>query len=202
MNPLANRGLTRGSTVNQMTNEFNNNLINAEQNAMATEDQRVANIMNQLATYWQIPYNMMTGLQGNAQGLVGQQMQAQSASQQAQSGLLGGLAGGVGSIAGGALGNEELMKSILNAGATAGTVAVAASDRRLKENIELLQAIDGYNIYKFDYIKGAKNQVGVMAQEMLEKQLDCVGIGKDGYYFVDYAKLPEKIQRVIFKFDK
>lgn len=68
------------------------------------------------------------------------------------------------------------------------------SDARLKENVELLDTVDGYPIYAFDYIKGAKNQVGVIAQDMLERQPDCVGIGDDGYYFVDYAKLPKNVR--------
>ncbi len=168
INPLAQRGLTRGSSINQMGNEFGKNLINAEQAAMTQEDARVSNILSNLFNYYQIPYSIMTGLQGSAQGLLGQRLQADSAAKQAQAQLYAGIAQGIGSLAG--------------------------SDKRLKENIELLQTVDGYNIYKFDYIKGAKNQVGVIAQEMLEKQPDCVGIGDDGYYFVDYAKLPIKVQ--------
>lgn len=172
INPLAQRGLTRGSSINQMGNEFGKNLINAEQAAMTQEDARVSNILSNLFNYYQIPYNIMTGLQSSAQGLVNSQMQIDAQNRQARAQMYNNIAQGVGT----------------------GAALVAMSDKRLKENIELLQTVDGYNIYKFDYIKGAKNQVGVIAQEMLEKQPDCVGIGDDGYYFVDYAKLPIKVQ--------
>lgn len=77
----------------------------------------------------------------------------------------------------------------------AGQVAMAAalmSDIRVKENIEKLDTIDGINIYKFDYINGAKNQVGVIAQEMQEKCPECVIEGD--ILRVDYSKLPEKVQ--------
>lgn len=104
MNPLAQRGLTRGSSINQMGNEFGKNLINAEQAAMTQEDSRVANILSNLFNYYQIPYNMMTGLQGNAQGLVNTQAQLDAANRQAQGGMFSGLAQGVGTLAGGALG--------------------------------------------------------------------------------------------------
>lgn len=70
INPLAKRGLTRGSSINQMSGEFANNLANLENQAMNEEDERVNNIVNQLMSYYQIPYNMMTGLQSNNQNLV------------------------------------------------------------------------------------------------------------------------------------
>ena len=70
INPLTERGLTRGSSINQMSGEFANNLANLENQAMAEEDERVNNIVNQLMSYYQIPYNMMTGLQSNNQNLV------------------------------------------------------------------------------------------------------------------------------------
>lgn len=107
INPLAERGLTRGSSVNQMSNEFGKNLIDAEQAAMTQEDSRVANILSNLFNYYQIPYNMMTGLQSGTQGLVGQQMQAQAMNNQSNSNLYGmlgsGIAQGVGSYFGGGI---------------------------------------------------------------------------------------------------
>lgn len=202
INPLAQRGLTRGSSINQMSNEFGKNLINAEQAAMTQEDSRVANILSNLFNYYQIPYSMMNGLQSNAQNLVSAQMQADAANRQSQSGLLGGMAGSIGSMLGSGGGSSgsggsggDWTNSLINAGISAGTTALlAASDARLKENINLLDNVDGYNIYEFDFIRGPKNQIGVIAQEMLDLQPDCVGIGDDGYYFVDYAKLPPHVR--------
>ena len=66
------------------------------------------------------------------------------------------------------------------------------SDIRVKENLEKLDTVDGINIYRFDYINGAKNQVGVIAQEMQEKCPECVIDGD--ILRVDYSKLPEKVQ--------
>lgn len=76
-------------------------------------------------------------------------------------------------------------------GATVGSAALM-SDIRVKENLEKLDTIDGINIYRFDYINGDKNQIGVIAQEMQEKCPECVIEGN--ILRVDYSKLPEKVQ--------
>ena len=75
--------------------------------------------------------------------------------------------------------------------------AASGSDIRLKENLELLDTVDGYNIYRFDYINGAKDQVGVIAQEILDVQPETVGVDDSGYYFVAYGLLPEEVQQRI-----
>ena len=86
--------------------------------------------------------------------------------------MIGAIIGGLGSLGGGAL-------------------AGIFSDKRLKENIEFIENIDGINIYKFDYINGEKGQIGVIAQELLETPYkDAVLEDKSGYYKVDYDKLP------------
>lgn len=59
INPLANRGLTRGSSINQMSGQFANKLADLEVDAMAQEDQRMANNLNNMFNYYQIPFNMM-----------------------------------------------------------------------------------------------------------------------------------------------
>jgi hypothetical protein len=66
----------------------------------------------------------------------------------------------------------------------------------LEENIEKLDTVEGINIYKFDYINGAKNQVGVIAQEVMNIP-GAVVTQNDGYYAVDYSKLPIKVQERI-----
>ena len=92
INPLASRGLTRGSSVNQLSGQFANKLADLETDAMANEDARVQNILNSLLTTYQVPYNIMTGLNQQSQGLYGSQKQ--------NSGLFGDIAGAVGNIAG------------------------------------------------------------------------------------------------------
>ena len=59
INPLASRGLTRGSSINQMSNRFANKLADLEVDAMAQEDTRNANMVDNLMSYYQVPYNMM-----------------------------------------------------------------------------------------------------------------------------------------------
>ena len=62
INPLATRGLTRGSSINQMSNQFANKLADLEVDAMANEDVRNSNILNNLFNYYQMPYDMMMGI--------------------------------------------------------------------------------------------------------------------------------------------
>jgi len=64
------------------------------------------------------------------------------------------------------------------------------SDRRLKEEIEHVDTIDGYNVYEFKYKGKPGRYRGVMAQEIMAKVPDAVSMGSDGFYRVDYSKLP------------
>jgi hypothetical protein len=88
--------------------------------------------------------------------------------------------------------NMAAVSEGLKAAGNIGAGVAMASDIRVKENIEKLDTVDGINIYKFDYIDGAKDQIGVIAQEMQEKCPECVVDGD--ILRVDYSKLPEKVQ--------
>ena len=68
------------------------------------------------------------------------------------------------------------------------------SDIRLKENIEFIRVENGLNIYSWNYIwSTTKRFVGVMAQELLDtKYAYAVSTDKQGYYMVDYSRLPLK----------
>lgn len=104
INPLASRNLTRGSSINQMSNEFAANQANTVNDMMATEDSRVSNVLNQLFNAYQVPYNMMMGMQGNANQMAQAQMQAQSqldaANQASKNSMWGNIAQGLGTAAG------------------------------------------------------------------------------------------------------
>ena len=66
------------------------------------------------------------------------------------------------------------------------------SDERLKENIKYLYTKKGIKLYSFNYIweKGV-TKIGVMAQDLLNTiYSNAVLTDKDGYYKVDYKKLP------------
>ena len=66
------------------------------------------------------------------------------------------------------------------------------SDERLKENIKLLGKEGDLNVYSYTYIwNSAKTFIGVMAQELLGTKYENALIKtNDGYYAVDYSKLP------------
>lgn len=65
------------------------------------------------------------------------------------------------------------------------------SDMRLKKDIKFVKVENGLNIYSFKYFWSKREQVGVMAQEILNtKYSNAVLRDEDGYYMVDYSKLP------------
>ena len=112
------------------------------------------------------------------------QLNADIANAQSSANALGGLGSLVGSVAGGV-------------GTYFGLAALAASDIRLKTDIELIDSIDNINIYSFSYLpdKGLPEgrQIGVMAQEIREDLPSAVIFDKDGYYAVMYNKLPSQV---------
>jgi len=66
------------------------------------------------------------------------------------------------------------------------------SDERLKENIKYLYTKKGIKLYSFNYIWDKSiTKVGVMAQDLLNTiYSNAVLTDKNGYYKVDYNKLP------------
>jgi hypothetical protein len=72
------------------------------------------------------------------------------------------------------------------------------SDERLKTNIILVDVIDGINVYEFNYAwNPTKTYRGVMAQELLNtKYRSAVTKDTSGFYKVDYAQLPVKMEEV------
>lgn len=122
INPLASRGLTRGSSVNQLSGQFANKLADLETDAMANEDNRVAGILNNLFSYYQTPYNMLSGLNNQSNNMY--QSAAQRAAQEkaAQQAMWGQIASGVATAAGTALGGPL-------GGALAGTATKAATQQ-------------------------------------------------------------------------
>ena len=78
INPLSQRGLTRGSSINQMSNQLANKLTDAQLDLMNSEDNRVSNILGQLMNYYQVPYNMMNTANQASSGLYSQALQNSS----------------------------------------------------------------------------------------------------------------------------
>jgi hypothetical protein len=73
-----------------------------------------------------------------------------------------------------------------------GSSLIAASDERVKENIEPLGEVAGEKVYSYDY-KGkfddGERHIGVMAQDIERKRPDAVMTGKDGVKRVHYGRL-------------
>lgn len=67
---------------------------------------------------------------------------------------------------------------------------VAASDRRLKTNIEKVgELANGLGVYVYNYLAGAVRYVGVMADEVKLIQPEALGPEVAGYMTVDYRKV-------------
>ena len=60
INPLASRNLTRGSSVNALSNMFANDVARQERQALLDESNRAGELAQQLMQYYQIPYAMMS----------------------------------------------------------------------------------------------------------------------------------------------
>jgi len=138
-----------------------------------------------------------SGAFGTANAALNTGMQAGSGVQQGFGQALSGYGNIMGNYT--SLGNTAMQASAaqqaagmsaLGSIAGVGTAFALKSDMRLKENIEPVGKLpSGIGVYKFDYIDGAKDQIGVMAQEVLPIIPEAVLVGDDGYYMVDYGKL-------------
>ena len=72
------------------------------------------------------------------------------------------------------------------------------SDSRLKKNIKKIgQSIDGYNIYKFEYLDDDKEWIGVLAEEVFKKKPSAVVRGDNGYLAVDYHQIDVAFKEVV-----
>lgn len=182
--PALSKGWLRGSTAQDVATVANQDYQNRRYDLVNQELQRNQQALaNNLANYMSM-YDISKGVTGlsNALNQANSNYALQAAAMNnANNTDWGGMLGGAGSILGGA---GSLAK--------AGGVSALMSDIRVKENLKKLDTVDGINIYRFDYINGAKNQVGVIAQEMQEKCPECVIEGD--ILKVDYSKLPEKVQ--------
>jgi hypothetical protein len=91
---------------------------------------------------------------------------------------------------------QGLLQPIAQAAEGIGTAITAASDSRLKTNIQRTgQTPSGINLYTWDWTEEAKEIVGdqptfgVMAQEVMEMTPEAVMMYPDGFYRVDYARI-------------
>jgi hypothetical protein len=88
---------------------------------------------------------------------------------------------------------------LLAGGAKAYTAFMAPSDRRLKQNIELVGRDERtmLPLYEFEYINGSGRRfLGVMAQDVLETHPEMVFTMPDGFMAVNYAGLGIEMMEV------
>ena len=176
--PALSKNLLRGSTAQDAVTVGNQDYQNRKFQLVNDELNRNQQALaNNLANYMSM-YDISKGVTGLSNAL--NQANANYALQAAQMNNANKIGWG------------DMMGAAAGLGSSLGSAAILASDIRVKENLEKLDTIDGINIYRFDYINGAKNQVGVIAQEMQEKCPECVVDGD--ILRVDYSKLPEKVQ--------
>ena len=72
------------------------------------------------------------------------------------------------------------------------------SDSRLKKNIKKIgQSIDGYNIYKFEYLDDDKEWIGVLAEEVFKKKPSAVVRMDHGFLGVDYHQIDVAFREVV-----
>lgn len=77
-------------------------------------------------------------------------------------------------------------------GVARATTFNATSDKRLKTNLrpaEISQNITSLPVYKYDFISGPKDQIGCMAQDLLQICPELVTTGEDGYLSIQESKL-------------
>ena len=129
-------------------------------------------------------YSSGANIAGSTAGTIGQQDVAyQNAQMQAQATETAGLYGAIGTATG-----------------MAAAKLIPSSDIRFKNNIELVENVNGVNIYTWEWNDFAKEYgantyepKGVIAQEIVLQYPEFVAIDENGYYMVDYDGLYKKI---------
>ena len=91
------------------------------------------------------------------------------------------------------------MGALLGAGAQLGAASIMASDRRLKQDIELVGRDErtGLNLYEFAYKDMPHERWrGVMADEVLQVMPSAVHTNDEGFMSVDYGALGIEMTQV------
>lgn len=171
-------GTFKQDQYNQALGQIFNNLIPTRQQdaqAQLTAGQLQRGLAQQTALA------PVTAL-GAGTGMLGPFVQGGTSTQtSSQSGGIGGLFGTSGLF--GTAGIPGLLQAI---------PGMAASDIRLKENIDFIGQENGHRIYEFSYKNNPRRFIGVMAHEVPEATIDV-----NGYKFVDYNKIGVKFREVL-----
>ena len=95
--------------------------------------------------------------------------------------------------------NANPMGALIGAGAQLGAASIKYSDRRLKQDIELVGRDErtGLNLYEFAYkVTPYQRWRGVMADEVLEVMPSAVHINEEGFMSVDYGALGIEMTKI------
>lgn len=186
LSKLANRGLMRSSGLQASTNAFNDTLADQEADLMNSYKQSKLTDLSTLLGLSTDLYNYSQGenklSSSLANSVANYNLQNQALQNQSNANTMGLISNGVG------------MASNIGLG-----LAGMFSDKRLKTNVVKLATVDGINIYEFEFKQdtGLKlpkgKQVGVIAQEIPSEYVE----EQNGYYMVNYGKLPQAVQDTI-----
>lgn len=154
-----------------------------------------ANMLNQISATDMFPQLQQQAQQygvGSYSEAMMSGLQARLAAETARGNLLGEV--GTGLLSG-------LTQPVATAGGGVGTILggliQAASDVRLKTNIDKVTTVNGINLYTWDWNeegqKFTNNNMtfGVLAQEIAEVRPSAVSTDSNGYLMVDYSQIPE-----------
>ena len=178
---MGRRGLTGGSDY---TNIINRALASNETglrfddyNQSMNRRMQAAGMAPGIAQAGYLPLQMATQA-----GTAGAMLPSQLAALQGAG--IGGLLGQYQNVKGTQTQSGMGWGELLGAGMQAASLF---SDRRLKTDIRRVGTTDGgLGIYQYKYVWGGPEQIGVMAQEVQEKQPDALGPVVDGYMTVRY----------------
>lgn len=179
LNTALSNNLMRGSTATDTMRGFAKDLANTEyERQQDYKNQQLQNLQAALLGYNTI-YDMSKGVTGLSNALANSVSNYNLNKYQQEQNS-----------------NSSLYNTIGQTVGTIGGAAIMASDKRLKENIKKIDKVDDINIYEFNYIDNKKREVGVIAQEIINKYPECVikNYKNTGYLAVDYSKLPLKVQ--------
>jgi hypothetical protein len=191
---LFGQNLAAGQFGNQAQNQMFGNAVTNANLTNAANNQA----FNQQLTQYQLPLNMLNALRTGAQvtnptfSNVPQQATTTGAD----------IMGATNAASNYGLANfnaANASQSGLNSGlfglGAAGIMAM--SDIRMKESVKPIGAINGINLYEFEYKPQFKNhpfaghgkQIGVIAQEIQSVRPDAVSVHPSGYLMVNYGVL-------------
>lgn len=201
------------NTTNQIMDKYNNSYIPQamsdfagsgrygsglmQENMKNMQKQLNQDIGNAANNIYSNNYNQERSYMENAQNRLGQQYDMLNRNAQYSNILNGGQANVNTNYQDNKMGLLEQIGGISNAvGSTAGAIGglMALSDERSKENIEKVGRLDnGLKVYKYNYKGDNKTQIGLIAQEVQEKNPEAVGkIGIGDWLGVNYDLATER----------